>query len=267
MNNSKTNEYENQNIVAFVKPFAINTIENYQPGIIAWWSAAFPGFGHIILGHYLIGFIFIIHEIIMNTLSGLNTAIYHSMIGDFEMAKQILNKKWVIAYISPYIFAIWDSYQRSVQLNSDYRIAMKRGYAIISKDFSIFGLNRHCHKKPILSVLWTVIAPGSGHIYINRLLVIFLLPIFVLIVHFSHFIQGIYQTMIGDFEQAKQTMNPQWLLYLPSIYCFISYDVFVQTLSNNRLYQMTQKRFLEKNYQNQHFPLGEFFLLKENTKK
>ncbi|WP_147534266.1 hypothetical protein [Bacillus marasmi] len=266
MNDNSSKFYKNQSVVASVNPFVMNTIGIYHPGVIAWWSAALPGFGHLILGHYLIGFILITHEMITNTLSGLNSAIVYSMIGDFEMAKQMLNKKWIIAYICPYIFAIWDGYQRTIQLNNDYKIAMKRGYEIASKDYSIFGLNRLSIKNPILAVLWSIFAPGIGYVYINQMLMILLVPWFVMVFHLSHLLPAFHFTLEGDFLKAKQNIDPQWVLYLPSIYCFIWYDVFVQTLSNNKIYMLQQKRFLKKFYQNQHFPISSIRGMKEKIK-
>ena len=46
----------------------LNCIHLRNPWISAWWSAAFPGFGHLHLGNYLKGFVLFFWEIIINEL-------------------------------------------------------------------------------------------------------------------------------------------------------------------------------------------------------
>lgn len=265
MSGSGFKRYENNNVVAYINPFSINSIGIFKPGIIAWWSAASPGFGHMILGHYPIAIILIIHEMVLNTLTGLNSAIVHSMTGDIEMAKQVLNEEWIIAYICPYIFAICDSYYRTVQLNGDYRNAVRKGYAIVSKQYSIFGINKLDNKNPILSVIWSFLVPGVGHIYINRLPVAILVPWFILVVHLSHLLPAIHHTLLGDYHNAIRTIDPQWILHLPSLYGFMMYDVYVNSLANNQINKMQQKHTLKSVYQNRDFPMDFFNHLKEKS--
>lgn len=241
----------------------INNISPKNPYVLAWWSAAFPGFGHLILGHYAIGIVLILHEIIINTLAGLNTAIYYSMIGEIETAKQSLNMKWIIAYISPYVFAIWDCYQRALGQNEDAMIAQKKGTHIISNEFSAFGLNRLEQKKPIVSLVWSFLAPFSGHIYINRTPIVLVVPWLVLVVHLSNLLPAIHYSFIGDFNSAINSLDPQWLLYLPSLYGFAVYDAYVHTLEYNSLCKMYQKDLLESLYQSKDFPINTLKISKE----
>lgn len=263
MNYSNSKLNDNRGIVAFISPYMINNIDIKNPYVIAWWSAAFPGFGHLILGHYIIGFMLVMHEMIINTLSGLNTAIYYSMIGDFQTAMEKLDTRWLLAYMSPYIFSIWDSYRRTIQQNEDYVIAQQIGYKIVTKDISAFGLNKLDHKKPIVAVLWSFLAPGAGHLYINRTPIAFMVPWFVLVVYFSNVLPAAHFTLLGDFEKASNCLDPQWLLYLPSHYGFIVYDAYLHTLEFNKIYKMQQKRLLEEIYQNQNFPINSFKISKE----
>ncbi|MCD8511770.1 MAG: hypothetical protein LRY73_19235 [Bacillus sp. (in: Bacteria)] len=55
--------------------------------------------------------------------------------------------------------------------------------------------------------------------------------------------------MIGEFSVAKEKVNPQWLLFLPSIYTFNVYDAYARTNESNKLYEMEMARFLKNNYQ------------------
>lgn len=226
-----------------------------NPVVIAWWSAAFPGFGHLILGNYLIGLILIVHEIVINSFCGLNTAVFYSFIGEFKLAKEALDVKWLLAYVAPYIFAIWDSYQRTVRLNANYLIALQRNDEIIIRENSVFSLNRLDMKKPVVAVLWSYLAPGSGHLYINRILLVLIVPFLVAITYFSNLLPAVHHMMTGNFQLSRSIVDFQWLLYLPSIYGFMAYDVYIHTLENNKLYKMHLKSYLKRRYQNRDFQL------------
>ena len=255
MDNKKT-KLNYRNITAYISPYSINNIDVKNPFIIAWWSAAFPGYGHLALGYNFIGVILILHESIINTLSGLNTAIFYSFIGEFSMAKQSLEIRWLLAYIPPYLFSIWDSYQRTVQLNEDSIIAHQRGYQIVYNGMSAFDINRLDRKSPIYAVLWSLLAPGSGHIYINRLpTVILATPWLILVIYFSKIISATHYTMLGNFELARNLADPQWLIILPSIYGFVAYDAYLHTVEYNKLYKMYHKDFLENTYQDSDFQM------------
>jgi hypothetical protein len=243
-----------RNITAFISPYTINNIDLKNPYIIAWWSAAFPGYGHLALGYNFIGIILIVHESAINTLSGLNTAIVYSFIGEFSMAKQSLDIRWLLAYIPPYLFSIWDSYQRTIQLNEDYVIARQRGYQIIFKGMSAYDMNRLDRKSPIAAVIWSFLAPGSGHIYINRIpTVILATPWLILVFYFSKLIPAIHYTLLGNFELARSVVDPQWLIILPSIYGFVAYDAYLHTMEYNKLYKIYHMNYLKKAYQESDF--------------
>lgn len=52
-----------------------------NPYIIAWWSAAFPGFGHLLLSKYLRGYALILWELLVNNMAHLNYGIIYSFTG------------------------------------------------------------------------------------------------------------------------------------------------------------------------------------------
>lgn len=84
-----------------------------NPFIIAWWSAAFPGFGHLLLSKYLRGFILIGWEMFINTQTHLNEAIVYTLTGQIEQVGEVLNIRWMSLYAPVYLFAIYDSYRTS----------------------------------------------------------------------------------------------------------------------------------------------------------
>ncbi|WP_209121369.1 hypothetical protein [Alkalihalobacillus sp. BA299] len=243
-----------QEIIGYISPHMINSVNLKNPLVVVWWSCAFTGFGHFLLGNYGVGLILLIHELIINNLMGLNRALFYSFIGDFENAKQTLDLKWSLAYVPPYIFGIWDSYQRAVLLNEDYLIAWKKGYEIISRGNSAINFNRLDIKNPIAAVFWTYISPAAGHIYINRTLMVVFVPFFVLTVYFSNLLPAIHYSLVGNINLAKSIIDPQWVLFLPSIYGFLAYDVYLHTLEYNQLYKKYQNIDLKRKYQHRNFP-------------
>ncbi|GAA3322419.1 hypothetical protein GCM10020331_042240 [Ectobacillus funiculus] len=56
--------------------------------------------------------------------------------------------------------------------------------------------------------------------------------------------------MVGEFAQAKQIINMQWAMYLPSIYVFIVYDSYVSAVEYNKLFEKKElSNYLRRNYQ------------------
>ncbi|AXF57574.1 hypothetical protein [Salicibibacter kimchii] len=251
-----TNSTENyRGIIAAISPSMTNNVDITNPSVVAWWSAAYPGFGHFILGNYFIGFVLLVHEVLINILSGLNLAIYYSFTGKFEQAIQSVDTNWFLAYFPIYFFAIWNSYQRTRVQNEDYVIARQIGYDIYSKSMSMYSFNRLEEKKPSIAVFWSMLAPGLGHIYINRLLILLLVPLLVLIMYMSQALPALQYTMVGNFDAARNVTNPQWLMNLPSFYGFFVYDAYLKTVEYNDVYKLYQRLHLEKTYQHEQFQL------------
>ncbi|MDQ0857712.1 hypothetical protein [Bacillus sp. V2I10] len=62
-----------------------------NPYIIAWWSAAFPGFGHLLLSKYLRGLLLFVWEVFINMQSHLNIAMVYSFCGEIDKARDALD--------------------------------------------------------------------------------------------------------------------------------------------------------------------------------
>jgi hypothetical protein len=85
----KSNRYPKGHISSI----GINFIHKKNPFIALLWSMFFPGLGYILLGSYIKGYFFITWEIVINQLTHLNTAIFYSLTGQFELAKQVVDNK------------------------------------------------------------------------------------------------------------------------------------------------------------------------------
>lgn len=111
--------------LAYVNPFGTIQLHLRNPFVIAWWSLAFPGLGHILLSKYLRGYLLFIWELFVNFHAHINLAILYSFTGRFQMSKDILDINWVLLYIPTYIFAVWDAFRSTVDLNNQYKLASR----------------------------------------------------------------------------------------------------------------------------------------------
>jgi hypothetical protein len=93
-----------------------------------------------------------------------------------------------------------------------------------------------------------------GHLYTHRIPTsFFLLTLTIGTVYLSHILEAIHYTAVGAFSQATAILDPQWLLFIPSLYGFAIYDSYVNTVEYNQLFEQEQARFLRDNYQNPNF--------------
>ncbi|NPV89638.1 MAG: hypothetical protein HPY50_02525 [Firmicutes bacterium] len=238
-----------------VSAVTTNSLHLRNPWITAWWSAAFPGYGHIILGSYLKGYILILLEIILNTGSRLNLAIIYSFTGYFNLAKEVLEPRWTFLYIGLYIYAIWDSYRTTVDLNKFNLLAERENTPIIPFKMDSFEINYLDKRTHWVSIVASMFLPGAGHLYIHRLTTGFAIMAFWVV---ATYLSKIYLAIIYlpiSLAKATAITDPQWMLFLPSIFGFAIYDSYVHTVEYNRLFDIEQSMFLKDNYQNPIFKL------------
>lgn len=248
--------YKKKRYAAIISPFTTSILHYRKPFVVAWWAAAFPGFGHFMLNKYLTAFILISWEILINNAAHLNEAIYLTMIGRFEDAVGVLDQKWIILYICMYIFSIWDSYRLTVEMNKHYTMAYRDNFPIIIKNSSSLEINLMDKKSPILALLWSLLTPGLGNLYVARILsVIFILTWWLIITYQANVYAAIHFTLMGDFSHASQVLIPQWLLFIPSIYCFAAYDSYVSAVEINKLLDRYMSRELKEKYQDLEFKM------------
>lgn len=108
---------------AYVSLFGTTQLHLRNPYIIAWWSAALPGFGHLLLSKNITGLLLFIWEVYTNIHANINVAMVYSFTGRLEEAKSILDTRWALLYIPVYLFAVWDSYRTTIDINKVYVLA------------------------------------------------------------------------------------------------------------------------------------------------
>jgi len=234
----------------YLSPFITNTIFLRNPWVSVWWSAAFPGCGHVMLCKYFTGFILIGWEFFINIHAHVNQAILYSMIGKFELAKQTIDTEWFLLYIGVYIYAMWDCFSLTTDLNKFYLLADYEDTSIMPFNIGALEINYLDIRNNWNGTVWSMFTPGLGYLYINRLPSAFMFLIwFVVVCRFSHLLPAIHKTCLGDFHGASLILNPEWLLFLPSLMGFAVYDVYIQVNTLNKLFKKEQSRFFMDHYQ------------------
>lgn len=254
------NVYSNDNSArrykAYLSTFGSTQIHLRNPYIIAWWSAAFPGFGHLLLSKYLRGFVLFMWEVIINIQSHVNLAMIYSFQGNIDKAKDILDTRWLLIYIPVYIFAIWDSYRTTVDLNKVFILSEREDHRYNSFSIGAMEINYLDKRNPTLAVFWSLCVPGLGELYIHRIITAFFVIIWSVIFFYqSHILEALNLLFLGKLDRATSVLVSEWLLFLPSVYGFSIYDSYINTVENNKLFESEQRSFLRQNYQHPHFTI------------
>ena len=242
--------------IAYVSQFGTTQLHLRSPIIMACWSLTFPGLGHLLLSKYFRGYLLFFWEVFINTNAHVNLAILYSFTGRFQMAKDVLDINWVLFYIPTYIFAVWDAYRTTVDLNHQYILAAREDAELKVFNVDAIEVNYADKRTPWNAAAWSAFMPGLGQVLIHRVpAALFIIIAFILIGQQSKIAPAIYYTLLGQFEYAKAIINPQWFLNIPSIYFFAIYDTYVEVVSNNNLFDWEQTKFLKKNYENKNFKM------------
>lgn len=249
-----TNDNTARRYKAHVSILGTTQLHLRSPYTVAWWSAAFPGFGHLLLSKYIRGFVLFMWEVIVNIQANVNLAMVYSFQGNIEMAKEILDTRWLLIYIPVYIFGIWDSYRTTTDMNRTYLLAEHEEHRFNTFSMGALEINYLDKRSPLMSVIWSCFVPGLGQLYIHRIVTAFFVIVWaVIFFYFSHGLEAISLLFLGEIQEATSIVDPEWLLFFPSLYGFSIYDSYANTVENNKLYEKEQRRFLKKSYQSSNF--------------
>lgn len=241
---------------AYVNFLGTSQLHLRSPFVIALWSAIFPGMGHLLLGKYIRGFTLFIWEVIINALCHLNLAIFYSFTLNFDAAKQVLDINWALLYFPTYLFAIWDSYRTTVDLNHQFILAAREDAPVNPFVLHPLEINYLDRSSPWPAVFWSMMSPGTGQLILHRIIVaFFLISWWIVVVINSKMLPAIHFSLTGMFEQAKAIADKQWILNIPSLFFFGIYDAYVNTVESNKLFEWEQAKFLRRDYQSSSFPM------------
>lgn len=159
---------------AYVSTIGITQLHLRNPYAAAFWSLAFPGFGHILTHKYIEGILLFLLEILINLEANVNLAILYSFTGRFQLAKSVIHKEWILLYVPTYMFAIWDSFRAAVTINNIYKLACREDAEINPIKIDGMGFNYLDKRSPWVAAAWTALMPGTGQLYLHRIVNAFL---------------------------------------------------------------------------------------------
>lgn len=256
MDNFQNTKNEYRRYRAHISVAGTTQLHLLNPFIVAWWSAAFPGFGHLLLNKYLRGVLLIVWEVFVNLKSNLNSALVHSFCGNFQLVKETIEPRWVFMYIPLYIFGIWDSYRTTVDLNKLTLLAERENAPFNSFSIGPLEINALDKRSPAMAVFWSIFMPGTGQFYINRVLTAFSSIIWsIVFLYYSKVLLALHLLFLGKPEESTMVLDMEWLLFIPSLWGFSVYDSYINTVENNKLYKSEQRNFLIRSYQSPHFKI------------
>jgi hypothetical protein len=246
--------------MATISMFGITHFHRQNPYLVAWWSAAYPGFGHYLLNQYVRATILTLIEVTINTLAHINESIVYTFCGNFEKAASVLRPEWVFGYLMIYFFAIGDSFRSTLMQNKLCHLAELENNPICSVHLHPLEIQYLEQKNPFLALWYSIMFPGLGQLYNHQFVLAFYAIFwwwFYLIM--SHVYESAFYMITGNLQQAISVLNIHWLLFLPSIVGGATYHAFIIVIEHNRLYRMEQRRYLAERYGNnesQLFPSG-----------
>jgi TM2 domain-containing membrane protein YozV len=251
---SYTNNNTARRYIAHVGTLGTSQIHLRNPYITAWWSAAFPGFGHFILSKYIRGYFLFIWEVVVNLQANLNLAIIYTFQGQFSMVKEVVDTRWLLAYMPVYLYGIWDSYRSAVDMNKVYLLADRENHRFNMLSINSLEVNCLDKRNPFMALFWSLFIPGLGHLYTHRMGTAFFIFFWTaLFLYYSQVLEAVPLLFMGDMHLATAAVQDRWLLFLPSIYGFAAFDAHQNAAANNKLFEREQRNFLQDNYQRPNF--------------
>lgn len=227
----------------------ITYIEWRNPFMVAWWSAAFPGFGHYLLGQYLRATFLTLAEVLMNTLARVNEALVYSFSGNFRMAAEVVDPRWVYGYMLVYLLAMWDSYRSALQNNKLVQLAELENTRI--RPFYIGKSEIHYleKKSPLKAAIFSFGFPGMGQMYNHRIgLAAYAMTWWFIYISLSNFYIAALELVYGNIAHSTQLLRPHWLLFMPSVIGGSIYHAFITSLEHNRLFRIEQIQYFRERY-------------------
>lgn len=236
--------------LATISVFGVTFLHRQNPFMVAWWSAAFPGFGQYLLNQYLRATMLTLSEVIINTLSHVNEAIVYSFCGEFEMAKSIIQPRWVFGYLIIYFYVIWDSYRCTLVQNKMCHLAElenERLCGIILHPLEIQYIEQ---KNPFIAVFYSFFFPGLGQLYNHRFgLAFYSMFWWWFYLTFSHAYESVLNFLLGNIQESISILHPHWLLFMPSVTGGAVYHAFITAIEHNRLFRVEQRQHFAERYQ------------------
>lgn len=237
--------------LAAISMYGVTFLHRQNPYMVAWWSAAFPGFGHYLLNQYLRATLLTLSEFFTNTLSHINEAIVYSFCGKFEMAKSILQPKWLFGYTVIYFYAIWDSYRSALVQNKMCHLAELENERLRATILHPLEFQYLEQRNPLIAALYSFFYPGLGQLYNHQFALAFYAMFWWwLYLTLSRAHESLLYFLLGNIQESISMLHPQWLLFMPSVLGGSVYYAYITAIEHNRLFRLEQRQHLAERYRN-----------------
>lgn len=189
-------------------------------------------------------------EVIINSLAKVNQAMVYSFSGNFSMAKQVLQPQWLYGYMIIYFFAIWDSYRCALEANKHYELAILEDGRIPVHLMRATGIQFLEKKRPLVAAFCSLVFPGLGQLY-NKHIWLGFYGIFWwwIYITFSHSYVAIMAIILGRNNLVASILQPQWLMFMPSVLGGAMFHAYSSSIEQNRLFRITQRQYLTDYYE------------------
>lgn len=232
-----------------ISSFGVTYIEWRNPFMVAWWSAAFPGFGHYLLGKYTRATLLTLTEVLLNTLAHVNEALVHSFSGDFQTASEVIDPRWAFAYLLVYMIAMWDSYRSALEHNKLSQLAELENSRISAYYIGASEIQFLEKKNPLKAAVFSLGFPGMGQLYNHRIgLAFYAMVWWIIYISMSNFYAALLHLSYGHFEYSTQLLQPHWLLFTPSVLGGSIYHAYTTAIEHNRLFRIEQVQYFRERY-------------------
>jgi TM2 domain-containing membrane protein YozV len=220
-----------------------------NPLMVVWWSAAFPGFGHLFLNQYIRGVLLTLAEVILNTLAHINQSLMYSFSGRFQLAKNTLEIRWAVAYMLIYMLTVWDSYLNARSLNKLYRLASLENAKISSGGVFKREIQFLDRRSRAAAAFVSLFFPGMGQLYNQRVgLAFYGMFWWGIYSYFSYAPVAIHHLLTGDLAGSTSVLRCHWLLFMPSVAGGAAYHAFETAGERNYLLRVEQRQYLQERY-------------------
>ncbi len=237
--------------LAGISFLGISLLRRQSPWMTAWWSAAFPGFGHCLLNQKSRAILLTLTEVIINRLAHINEAIVYSFCGQFEAVKSVLSPQWALGYIILYLFAIGDSYRSAVVQNKMCRLAELENQPLRPALLHPLEFQYMELKSPWLAAFYSFFSPGLGQLYNHQILFAFWATLWWWVyLALSHTHEALVYLFLGRLQASTSLLHPRWYMFMPSVLGGSVYYAFITVIEHNRLFCLEQRRHLIERYRN-----------------
>jgi len=91
------------------------------------------------------------------------------------------------------------------------------------------------YRSPLMSALWSIAIPGFGQLYVGDYLISVLLVVLEFVINVKASLNlSILYSFKGQFQDAIDVANFQWILFYPCIYAYSIWQAYNRAMEINR---------------------------------